>query len=98
MGTRNFTVVIKDGKIKLSQYGQWDGYFSYTGVKFLEFVKENLQGTKNVKKHHSYRMKKFAEKVDLLQSVSSDYLNKIEKAHESTQTKELYIPFKVMFP
>ena len=43
MGTRNLTVVIKDNEIKLSQYGQWDGYFSYSGKKFLEFVKGNLQ-------------------------------------------------------
>ena len=43
MGTRHLTVVIKDNEIKLSQYGQWDGYFIYTGVKFLEFVKGKLQ-------------------------------------------------------
>ena len=98
MGTRNFTVIIKDGKIKLSQYGQWDGYFSYTGKKFLEFVKEKLQGTENVEESHGNRMKIFAEKVDLLQPVSPDYLDKVEKAHESMHTEEFYIPYKVMFP
>lgn len=26
MGTRNLTVVYIDGKYKVAQYGQWDGY------------------------------------------------------------------------
>ena len=41
MGTRGLTVIVKDNQIKLSNYGQWDSYFDYTGIKFLEFCKEN---------------------------------------------------------
>lgn len=32
MGTRGLTVIIKDGKVKLSQCQQYDSYFSETGV------------------------------------------------------------------
>lgn len=38
MGTRNVTSVILDGKQMVCQYGQWDGYPTYTGVKILEFL------------------------------------------------------------
>ena len=38
MGTRNITSVILDGKQVVCQYGQWDGYPTYTGVKILEFL------------------------------------------------------------
>ena len=44
MGTRNLTVVIKDKKIKVAQYGQWDGYLSGACKYIKEFVqnKDNL--------------------------------------------------------
>jgi hypothetical protein len=35
MGTRNLTKVIKDGKIVVAQYGQWDGYPSGQGLTGL---------------------------------------------------------------
>ena len=41
MGTRNITRVIADGEMRVSQYGQWDGYPTYTGVRVLEFVRDN---------------------------------------------------------
>jgi hypothetical protein len=31
MGTRNLTIVIADKKIKVAQYGQWDGYIEGNG-------------------------------------------------------------------
>lgn len=41
MGTRNLTKVIdKDGITRVAQYGQWDGYPSYTGTRILEFLLE----------------------------------------------------------
>lgn len=40
MGTRNLTVVVKDGEYKVAQYGQWDGYPSYSGKRILNFLKE----------------------------------------------------------
>jgi hypothetical protein len=42
MGTRNLTVV-KDntGTTRVAQYGQWDGYPSYSGVKALDFLRDD---------------------------------------------------------
>lgn len=39
MGTRNLTKVIdRNGVVRVAQYGQWDGYPSYSGVRILEFI------------------------------------------------------------
>lgn len=39
MGTRHLqTVIDKDGNMKLSQYGQWDGYPSGQGLDILRFL------------------------------------------------------------
>ena len=45
MATRHSQVVINtEGVLKLSQYGQWDGYPSGQGVKVLEFLRSaNLE-------------------------------------------------------
>ena len=45
MGTRNVTIVKLDSKIKIAQYGQWDGYPSGQGLTVLEFLKENNIGS-----------------------------------------------------
>ena len=39
MGTRNLTMVISRRKIKVAQYGQWDGYPEGQGKTILEFLK-----------------------------------------------------------
>lgn len=39
MGTRNLIAVKTDGKYKIAQYGQWDGYPSGQGVEVLDFLK-----------------------------------------------------------
>lgn len=41
MGTRNSTIVIQDGLMKVAQYGQWDGYPSNAGVGIVKFLQEN---------------------------------------------------------
>lgn len=38
MGTRNLTCVMIDGKYKIAQYGQWDGYPSGQGITILDFI------------------------------------------------------------
>lgn len=38
MGTRNLTMVISEGKTKIAQYGQWDGYPDGQGAKALHFL------------------------------------------------------------
>jgi hypothetical protein len=40
MGTRNLTKVIKGGKTVVAQYGQWDGYPSYSGIEALKFLRD----------------------------------------------------------
>ena len=40
MGTRNSTIVIQDGLMKVAQYGQWDGYPSNAGIGILDFLKD----------------------------------------------------------
>jgi hypothetical protein len=43
MGTRNLTVVKNlEGETKIAQYGQWDGYPSYSGIKALEFLRDRV--------------------------------------------------------
>ena len=40
MGTRNLTMVISEGKTKIAQYGQWDGYPSGQGATALTFLRK----------------------------------------------------------
>ena len=102
MGTRHLTVVIKDNEIKLSQYGQWDGYFTYSGTKFLQFVKENLQSKS--KKKQKYRIETFGEKIDTLKKVDEKTYQefiaiKDKYGFDNTLNKSQFaIPFNIMFP
>ena len=102
MGTRNLTVIIKDNTVKLSQYGQWDGYFSCTGVKFLNFVNENLIDRKHGKGRKlktTVRLDEFKQVVDNLISATPEYLDKVDKAYkEMSNIDGAIIPFSIMFP
>lgn len=41
MGTRNLTVVKgSTGITRIAQYGQWDGYPSYSGIEALKFLRD----------------------------------------------------------
>lgn len=42
MGTRNLTCVYLDGKCKVAQYGQWDGYPEGQGVTCLNFLRDEM--------------------------------------------------------
>lgn len=46
MGTRHLIAVMADGKYKLAQYGQWDGYPSGQGAVVLDFCRKRLKTTK----------------------------------------------------
>ena len=102
MGTRNLTVIIKDNTVKLSQYGQWDGYFSCTGVKFLNFVNTCLLDRKHGKGRRlktTTRLDEFKEIVDNLIQATPEYLDKVDKTYkEMVNIKDVVIPFSLMFP
>ena len=40
MGTRNLSLLKKDGKLVICQYGQWDGYPEGQGVRVLNFCQD----------------------------------------------------------
>jgi hypothetical protein len=46
MGTRNVTIVIKDGEYMLGQYCQWDGYPEGQGATVLDFLKNKMDRKK----------------------------------------------------
>ena len=48
MGTRNLTIVVHNQEVKIAQYGQYDGFPNYLGVKLLKFF-SNPENTKNLK-------------------------------------------------
>jgi len=67
MGTRNLTMVISNGKTKVAQYGQWDGYPSGQGAAILNFFKKA-------------DLKVFKEKVDTLPKwITQKEINKLYK-------------------
>lgn len=42
MGTRNLTMILLDGEIKVAQYGQWDGYPTGQGNTIAKFLQKKL--------------------------------------------------------
>ena len=40
MGTRNLSILKKNGEYKVRQYGQWDGYLEGQGITILEFCRK----------------------------------------------------------
>jgi hypothetical protein len=43
MGTRNLTIVKdKAGTTRIAQYGQWDGYPQHSGLKTLDFLRDEI--------------------------------------------------------
>jgi hypothetical protein len=73
MGTRNLTVVKdKAGQTKIAQYGQWDGYPSYSGIQALEFLRnKDWQAL-------------LQSKLDLVQFVGDEEVDTLYKQYETT--------------
>lgn len=42
MGTRNLTMMVIDGKFRIAQYGQWDGYPEGQGITILKFMRDKF--------------------------------------------------------
>ena len=73
MGTRNLTVVKnKAGETKIAQYGQWDGYPSYTGITALEFLRD--EGNQAL----------LSAKLDLVQFVGDEEVDTLYNASKSS--------------
>lgn len=64
MGTRNLTIVYKDGDYKVAQYGQWDGYPEGLGVNILKFL-------------HDTNMDDFKYKLNKVSFLSKDENEKL---------------------
>lgn len=61
MGTRSLTCVVLDGKFKVAQYGQFDGYPSGQGNTALEIMRKILQEN---------QLERFKEKVRALSQLT----------------------------
>jgi hypothetical protein len=73
MGTRNLTVVIdKAGQTKVAQYGQFDGYPSYSGITALEFLRDD--GNRAL----------LSAKLDLVQFVGDEEVNELYSQFDKT--------------
>jgi hypothetical protein len=73
MGTRNLTVVKNAvGTTKIAQYGQWDGYPSYSGIQALNFLRDKSNQTL------------LHAKLDLVQFVGDEEVDTLYKQYEST--------------
>lgn len=62
MGTRNLTMVVKDGKFRVAQYCQWDGYPSGQGATVFNFIKNEMTS-------------KFRDQIDQVKELTSEEVN-----------------------
>jgi hypothetical protein len=73
MGTRNLTIVKNNlGQTKIAQYGQWDGYPSYTGIQALNFLRDE------------YNQQLLNVKLDLVRFVGDEEVDTLYKQYETT--------------
>jgi hypothetical protein len=90
MGTRNLTKVIDStGRTRVAQYGQWDGYPSYTGTRILDFISEHKMLDKIEK---SLVKARFATQEELAE-LSKPFVN-----DEDMMTFEQGQDFSIMYP
>lgn len=68
MGTRNLTMVISNGKTKVAQYGQWDGYPDGQGMTALSTLKRIIL---------SGELGQFKTKVDNLEWLTQEQCDEI---------------------
>lgn len=65
MGTRNLTIIHKNGEYKVAQYGQWDGYPEGLGLSLLNFLKSvNIDSFRNAIDNVSFYTKEELEDID----------------------------------
>jgi len=73
MGTRNLTIVKdKTGTTKIAQYGQWDGYPQHSGLKALDFLRDEIL------------KENLIQRLTLVQFVSDEECDTIYKSFDNT--------------
>jgi hypothetical protein len=60
------------GTTKIAQYGQWDGYPSYSGIQVLEFLRDE------------YNQQLLEAKLDVVEFVGDEEVDTLYKQYEST--------------
>ena len=85
MGTRNLTVV-KDSnaETKVALYGQWDGYPSYSGIKALEFLRDEANQEK---------LRKNLNLVEFVNDEEVDALYNSSKSSTDWENKDFLIAY-----
>lgn len=56
MGTRHLTCVVLDKKIRVAQYGQWNGYYEGQGETVVKFIEKRLLSP--------FGLSKFKKRID----------------------------------
>lgn len=89
MGTRNLTMVRSDKKIRVAQYGQWDGYPTGQGQEIADFLKKaDLKKFKKILKtvkeyKHKEIIKAYSDEGATGQWITSDVAKKVYAKHPS---------------
>jgi len=73
MGTRNLTIVYLDGKYKVAQYGQFDGYPEGQGLTILEFLQEKFVEYKFCKNLRKLQIAETDEEIKALDTLYKDH-------------------------
>lgn len=81
MGTRNLTMVVSNGKTRVAQYGQWDGYPEGQGKTILATLKRIDAGGE---------WGKFKTKIDNLKWITKKQSKEID-ADKNWETKYPYL-------
>lgn len=94
MGTRNLTMVIdRAGKLKVAQYGQWDGYPSGQGATILAFAKDKEKMAKLEKRLNSVRFynknKKLLDYFDELDNKTREWSDRDNYWFRALKTRDL---------
>jgi len=89
MGTRHLTVVVHNKKVKVAQYGQWDGYPTGQGETIVNFITKKMKKKKFIQKLSKLRwtmeeddlriQKEFG--IEGQQFISTDIADKIDQKY-----------------
>jgi hypothetical protein len=98
MGTRNLTVVKNlEGTTKIAQYGQWDGYPSYSGIQALSFLRDKvnrdnlLVELQNVEFVDDQEVDQLYKQFETTDWENKDFLNAYPGLHRDTGVKILEV-------